>query len=212
MKIPYAARFSCISFSGAALYTWWQLLPGLPGESATDVRAAWLLHHGWQWQFGWWLWLVAIFSWMVLLVVLVWSYLPAHRVAGMLQSGLMVIAAVLAIAGMTVWMAVLPVVLAPSNVAPNLIALVDTLSMSLLNAGCLMSGVVTAWLTLDLLRKNLLARVWLGILLLAGLALVPLAFFPLHPLLLLISFFCWLIGCLWLATRQHLPRPFAEWQ
>lgn len=212
MKVPYSARFTTASFLSAALYTWWQLLPGLPSEGTLAARAEWLLHHGWQWQLGWWLWLVAVFSWMVLLVVLTWSYLPAHRVAGMLQAGLMVIAAVLVISGVTVWMAVLPAALAPANLTPSNVALVDGLGTSLLNAGCLMGGTVTAWLALDLFRKNLLVRPWLGFSILAGLVLVPLVFLPLQPVLLMISLGCWMVWCLWLSTRQSLPRPFTEWQ
>src|SRR5215204_2183672 len=115
MNIPYAARFASVAFLVAALYTWLQMPPTLYTISDLSVRQTWVLNHGFQWSLGWWLWLIAIFSWMVVLVVLSWSYLPAHRVAGTLQSGLMLIAAVLAIAAITIWMHVLPIVFAQTE-------------------------------------------------------------------------------------------------
>jgi hypothetical protein len=212
MKIPYAARFAAAAFLVAPLYTWLQIRPGLPAAGALNTRQEWLIDHQTQWSVGWWLWLLAIFSWMVLLVLLSWSYLPAHRWTGMLQSGLMVIAAVLAITGVNVWMALLPAVIAQGNEAATLVLLIDTLASALLSAGCFMGGAVMAWIAWDLIRQNVLPRPWLWLAVLAGLFLLPAPILSLHPYLLLAGLCFWLIWCIWLSTRRRLPSPFTEWR
>lgn len=144
MNVPNAARFTTVAFLGAAFYTWLQMRPGLDFGGAFVERQTWLLIHSGGWRLGWWLRLLAIFSWMWLLVALAWSYLPAHRMAAMLQSSLMIIAAVLAITGVTVWMVVLPAARplgdATNGAGENLAPLVDMLAMSLVSAGCFMGG------------------------------------------------------------------------
>lgn len=215
MNVPNAARFTTVAFLGAALYTWLQMRPGLDFAGAFVERQTWLLLHSGVWRLGWWLWLLAIFSWMWLLVALAWSFLPAHRMAAMLQSGLMVIAAVLAIAGVTVWMAVLPVAFglgdATAGAGGNLALLVDMLAMGLISAGCFMGGLVTSWITWDLMRQKVLTRFWLWLLVLAGLALAPAPFIALHPYPLAVALCCWLLCTLSLSTRRRLPSPFSEW-
>jgi hypothetical protein len=215
MNVLYAARFTTVVVLGAALYTWLQMRPGLATSGASAERQAWLALHGSVWTLGWWLWLVAIFSWMWLLIALAWSYLPAHRMAAMLQSGLMIIAAVLAIAGVTVWMAVLPLSVqmggTTTNTGENLAPLVDMLAMSLVSAGCFMGGLVTSWIAWDLIRQKVLRRFWLWLLVLAGLALAPAPFTALHPYPLAAALGCWLLCTLWLSTRERLPSPFSEW-
>jgi len=215
MNVPNAARFTTGAFLIAALYTWLQMRPGLDFAGAFVERQTWLLLHSGVWRLGWWLWLLAIFSWMWLLIALAWTYLPAHRMAAMLQSGLMIIAAVLAIAGVTVWMAVLPAALqigdAAAGAGDNLAPLVDMLAISLVSAGCFMSGLVTSWITWDLIRQKVLTRFWLWLLVLAGLALAPAPFTTLHPYPLAAALCCWLLCTLWLATRGRLPSPFSEW-
>jgi hypothetical protein len=210
MSVPNAARFTTVVFLGAALYTWLQMRPGLAAVGLAAERQAWLALHGPVWTLGWWLWLVAIFSWMWLLVALAWSYLPAHRMAAMLQSGLMIIAAVLAIAGVTVWMALLPSAVqlgdAASGVGETLAPLVEMLAMSLISAGCFMGGLVTSWIAWDLIRQRVLRRFWLWLLLLA-----PAPFTALHSYPLAAALGLWLVGSLWLATRPRLPSPFSEW-
>ncbi len=215
MNTLYAARFTLVIFLGAAVYTWLQMRPGLAAVGMEAERQAWLALHSGLWSLGWWLWLAAIFSWMWLLVALAWSYLPAHRLAAMLQSGLMVIAAVLAIAGVTVWMAVLPAAGqlggAAVGAGETLAPLVDLLAMSLVSAGCFMGGLVTSWIAWDLIRQKALTRFWLWLLVLAGLALAPAPFLALHPYPLAAALGFWLVSNLWLATRQRLPSPFSEW-
>jgi hypothetical protein len=211
MKVPYAARFASVAFLAAALYTWLQMLPGLPAAEVVNSRQTWMLDHAAQWRLGWWLWLLAIFSWMVLLVVLAWSSLPAHRVAGMLQSGLMIIAAVLAITGINVWMSVLPAVFVQPALAGSLTPVVDTLALGLLGSGCFMGGATTAWIAYDLIRQNVLSRPWLVLALMAGLCVLAAPFFVFNSYLLLAGLLYWLIWCLWLSTRRRLPSPFSEW-
>lgn len=215
MNVLYAARFTTVVVLCAALYTWLQMRPGLAAVGMEAERQAWLALHSGLWRFGWWLWLAAIFSWMWLLVALVWSYLPAHRLAAMLQSGLMVIAAVLAIAGVTVWMAVLPAAGqlggAAVGAGETLAPLVDLLAMSLVSAGCFMGGLVTSWIAWDLIRQKVLRRFWLWLLVLAGLFLAPAPFLALHPYPLAAALCCWLFCTLWLSTRGRLPSPFSEW-
>lgn len=211
MNVPYAARFSTIVFLIAALYTSLQMRPGLATGGVLATRQAWFLLHSGQWSLGWWFWLLAIFGWMWLLIALAWTYLPAHRMAGMLQSGLMVIAAVLAIAGVTLWMAGLPVAIGPGNAGGSMALLVDTLSIALLSAGCFMGGGVTAWIAFDLMHQKMLSRRWLWLLVFAGLCLAPAPFIALHPYPLFAALCFWLLWGLWLSTRRHLPSPFSEW-
>ena len=217
MKIPYAARFATLAFVIAALYTSLQLPSGLVPLDPTltgdlTVRQSWLLELALQWRVGWWLWLVAIFGWMVVLVVLTWHYLPAHRVAGMLQSGLMLIGAVLAIMGINVWMGGLPPLFAAAIPNGQLVALVDALARTLVGSGMMMGGITTAWIAYDLLQSKLLARGWVGLLLASGIGALLAPFFAFHMLLLGVTFFCWFLHCLWLATHRRLPSAFANWE
>lgn len=217
MKIPYAARFAALAFLIAALHTSLQLPSGLIPLDPTltgdlMVRQSWLLELALQWRVGLWLWLVAIFSWMVVLVVLTWNYLPAHRVAGMLQSGLMLIGAVLAIAGINVWMGGLPTLLATSIPDGQLVALVDVLARTLLGSGMMMGGITTAWIAYDLIQSKLLARGWVGLLLASGIGALLAPFFAFNMLVLGVTAFCWFLYCLWLATRRRLPNAFANWE
>lgn len=211
MKLLFAARFSGLAFLVAGLYTLFVMRPGLRLVNGFDLRQAWVLDRALLWQLGWWLWLVAIFSWMVVLIVLHWSYLPAHRVEGMLQSGLMLIGAVLSIAGILVWMAALPAVFVQSDTVATLTPLVDALALGLLGAGLMMAGLATAWVALDLLRQKVLSRGWLFFLFVAGLCALPSPILLPNPSPLFVALACWIIWCGWLATRSHLPSPFVEW-
>jgi hypothetical protein len=219
MKIPYAARFTVTLFAVAALYTWLQMQPGLTflerGAGDFGVRASWLADNALTWRMGWWLWLVAIFSWMLLLVVLGWSYLPAHRVAGALQSGLMIIAAVLTIAGINGWMGVLPVavsqeVVSQENHAP-FAALVEAFARTLVASGVMMGGITTAWIALDLWRGRLLPPLLLLLLGASGVCAALAGFFLLERILMVGALAGWLAATGWLSTQRRLPPPFPAW-
>lgn len=212
MKIPTAARYNVVIFLAILGTTPLLLLPGLRMVGVQFIRQAWILEHPISWMFGWWLWLMAIFGWMWLLIALAWTYLPAHRIATMLQSGLMLIGTVLLIIGVIVWMGVLPVV-APQQDATVWIVLLDAFALNLLGGGCLMGGLATAWIGYDLYQQQVLRRAWVLLCVVAGLTVLPSPFlfpagFPYH---LLLGFICWLLWSIYLSFSPQLPSPFAEY-
>lgn len=212
MKIPNAARYNAIIWLAVLGSTPWLLLPGLRMIGVQFIRQSWVLDHPLYWMIGWWLWLLAIFGWMWLLIALAWTYLPAHRVASMLQTGLMLIGAVFMIAGVIVWMGVLPEVLSQED-ATVWIVVVDALALNLLGGGCLMGGIATTWIGLDLYRQQVLSRPWVLVCMVAGLCTVPSPFlFPLnYPYHLIPAMLCWLLWSFYLALLPKLPSPFAEY-
>lgn len=175
------------------------------------VRQGWLMEHPLLWM-GWWVWLLAIFGWMWLLIALSWTYLPAHRIISVLQSGLMLIGAVLLILGVIMWMGVLPVVAAQDD-AVRWMVLVDTMALNLLGGGCLMGGLVTAWVGVELFLQKTFGRLWIVFCVLAGISVVPSPFlFPaLIPYHLLFAVICWWIWAIYLAVQPQLPSPFPEY-
>lgn len=210
MKVPNASRFNVVILLAAVAFTLLISRPGLRVVGVQFPRQGWILENALFWQIGWWLWLAAIFGWMWLLIALAWTYLPAHRVASMLQSGLMLIGAVLAIAGVTIWMGSLPVAMAQAD-ATALILLVDTLALGLIGGGCLMGGIVTAWIGLDLFQQRVITRPWTVVCMLAGLIALPTPFLLPSPYHLLVAAICWWLWALYLALLPRLPSPFAEY-
>ncbi|HRW04155.1 MAG TPA: hypothetical protein P5121_03620 [Caldilineaceae bacterium] len=212
MKVPSAARYNAVIWLSVLGATPVLLLPGLRMVGVQFIRQAWILEHPAYWMMGWWIWLMAIFGWMWLLVALAWTYLPAHRVASLLQSGLMIIGAVLLIAGVIVWMGVLPVVMVERD-ATVWIRVLDALALNLLGGGALMGGIVTMWIGLDLYRQRLLNRWWVLLCILAGLFALPSPFlFPLgFPFHLIPAILCWVLWSGYLALLPRLPSPFAEY-
>ncbi len=210
MKLTNAARFNAVLLLAAISVTLILLSPGLRVVGVQFPRQGWVLENLFVWQLGWWLWLGAIFGWMWLLVGLQWTYLPAHRIASMLQSGLLLIGATLAIAGVVVWMGGLPVAMAQTE-ASVYILLVDTLALGLIGAGCFMGGIVTFWVGLDLYQQGVLPRLWVVLCLLAGLSAVPTPFLLPFPYHLLVAALCWWLWALYLALLPQLPSPFAEY-
>lgn len=210
MKIIQAARFSGFAFFVAGLFTFFFARTGLRVVGVLLPRQVWVVENAPLWMAANWLWLLAIFSWMVLLVALMWSYSPAHRISSMLQSGLMVISAVLLIIGVVVWMNLLPYGAGREN-AIDLLAFVDTLVLSLFGAGFFMGGAVTAWIAIDLIRLDALPKSWMAPLIFAGACWAPSPFlFPRFELLAL-GFLLWIGWCLFLGTRRALPSAYAEW-
>ena len=76
MKIRYAAMLSSLSLLIAGLYTVTVMRDGLRITAVQLPRQVWIIDNAGLWSLGNWLWLLAIFGWMVLLVTLMWSYLP----------------------------------------------------------------------------------------------------------------------------------------
>ena len=177
----------------------------------TLPRQVWLVEHPTLWAAGNWLWMLAIFSWMLVLVALMWSYSPAHRISSMLQSGLLIIAAVLLIAGVVVWMNVLPYGAGQPN-AVDLIPLIDSLALGLFGAGLFMAGVVTSWIGIDLIRLKALSREWALPAVFAGACLLPAPFLLPRFTLIAAGLLLWLAWCLVLGTRKSMPSAYAEWQ
>jgi len=211
MKLSTAASFSGLISLITIAFTVVFMRPGLRLEGVLLQRQEWLTQSTLIWSIGWWLWLIAIFGWMVLLVTLMWGYSPAHRVPTMLQSGLIIISAILAIIGVAVWMNLLiPAAAHPD--ASGLVLLVDRLALSMIASACFMGGAVTAWLGIDLIRLKKLPGSWLYPGVIAGLFLVPAPFLlPKWPEPLLIGALFWLIWCLFLAIQRSAPKVYTEW-
>ncbi|MEM7536520.1 MAG: hypothetical protein AAF639_30330 [Chloroflexota bacterium] len=211
MKLSYAALLSGITALTATLFTILLMRSGLRVQAVLLPRQEWLLDNMGVWAIGWWLWLIVIFGWMVLLVTLMWSYTPAHRVSTMLQSGLMIISAVLLIIGVAVWMNLLPLAINDLN-PESMTGLVDMLALSLVNSGLFMGGLVTAWITLDLALLKKLPWLWLAPGIAAGILAAPSPFLvPQWPELLALSGVCWLVWCVLLITRQEAPARYDEY-
>jgi len=211
MKLSHAASFAGFISLIAIAFTVVLMRPGLRVEGVLLQRQEWLAQSALIWSAGWWLWLVAIFGWMVLLITLMWAYSPAHRVATMLQSGLILISAILAIIGVVVWMNLL----IPATTHPDssgLVLLVDRLALSLIASAFFMGGAVTAWLGIDLMRLKKLPGSWLYPAIICGVCLVPSPFLlPKWPEPLLVGAFFWVMWTLFLTTRPSAPKVYAEW-
>ena len=156
-----------------------------------------------------WLWLLALFGWMVLLVTVMWSYLPGFRVSSMLQSGLMTISAVLAITGIVTWMGLLPYT-ASVDAANQFMPLADTFVLGLLGAAFFMGGAVTAWIGWDLSQLDTLTLAWAAPAIAAGLLAVPSPFVLPMPWLLVAASILWIGWSLFLYTRKEMPNAFSE--
>lgn len=158
-----------------------------------------------QWTLGGWLWLLAIFAWMTLLVTFMYTYTPVHRVSTNLQSGLMIIAAVLLILGVLVWMSLLPQAL-----STDWQEFVNHMALTFLSGGLFMGGGVTAWISIDLAMLRKLPRLWMAPGVLAGLLVVPSPFlFPsTNHLLIALAVFC--LWCGMLGIRRTMPAPYPE--
>jgi len=209
MKSNVAGRFSAFTLVVAVLYSLLIMRPGLRIVGVSFPRQAWILENSLLWSAGLWLWLVCIAGWMWVLVSLMWAYLPAHRIASMLQSGLVVIGATLAIAGVVVWMAALPAALRLPSVN-ELLMLVDGLALGLLGAGALMTGLATGWVAIDLMRFSPLRRIWVAAVALTGVLMIPSPFLLPFPWHLLAAAVCWLAWTLYLSGLRRLPSAFPE--
>ncbi len=194
----------------AAAYTLLIMPDGLDTIGVSLPRQAWLLETGPLWQIGAWLWLLAIFGWMLVIVALMWSYIPAHRISAMLQNGLTLIAAVLAIAGVVVWINALPWAAAQANPA-EWMSLVDVLALGFLGAALFMGGLVTAWQAYDLARVGQLPVAWVIVPMLSGLVVAPSPWLLPGGWHLAAGALLWIFWCAFLALRR-LPPAFAEWK
>ncbi len=215
MKLIRAARVAAISALAAGLYSLLLLRPlylKLAESLSPQPLAAESL---WQWGLGGWLWLVAIFTWMVLLVALKHRYSPVHRISTAVQSGLIGIAATLLVAGVLAGMnrfglaGVLNAGL-QTELLPVIEKLVEHLALTALEAGLLMGGGVTTWICIDLVVLTKLPTSWMVPGAVAGLLslLSPLLLPELRHLLIALLFYC--VWCLVLGLRKSLPAAYPE--
>jgi len=217
MRLIRAARGAGVAAFAAGIYSLFilrqvYLLTGI-AHNTRDLPEESL----WQWGLGGWLWLLAIFSWMVLLVALKHYYSPVHRISSSIQSGLMVIAATLLIAGIVAGMNRIGLVYAlnadqPDGSITAIEKIVELFALSLLEAGLLMGGGVTTWICIDLVVLKKLPVAWM----VPGAAAGVLALFS--PLLLpelrhlLIALFAYCVWCLILGFRTSLPAGYPDFK
>jgi len=210
MKLRFAAALGVTASLVALGYALWIMSEGLDVFGSLPSRQTWLLEHRRAWDVGLWLWLLAIFAWMLLHVTLIWSYLPAHRIATMLQSGLLIIAAGLGVGGVVVWMAVLPAAMTTA-IASEVVRLVDTLALGFMGAALFMGGVVTAWQAYDLAKLGFLPVAWVVPPMLAGLVIVPSPFLLPGGWHIAAAVIVWGGWCLFVVSRRAIPSAYAEW-
>jgi hypothetical protein len=205
MKVIRAAMFAAVVFGITNLYTLFVLPTPLGVTVDWTLRHDWLVANPLLWAVGGWLGLLAVFAWMLVLIALMYAYIPAHRLSTMLQSGLMLIGAVLLIIGLVIWMNLLPTARDGDQAT-----FVDGLALSILGAGFFMGGAVTAWIVLDLALMEKLPRLWLLPGFLAGVLAVPSPFVLPNPLLLTVSALLFLIWALIFAVQRLIPAAYAE--
>jgi hypothetical protein len=211
MRLRYTSGLTAASLGMALAYTWLVMLPGLAIPASPTERIDWIGANLNLWMIGWWLWMAAIFGWMVMLVTLSWSYLPAHRVASALQAGLTIIAAACLIAAAVVWMNISPWTVSLEN-GEDWLAFADRLALGFMGAGLLMGGLATAWINYDLIQAGLAQPYLWFPLLAAGLFAAPAPFFLPDTLLPIIGALAWIGGNLWLLAQRGYPLAYSEWK
>ena len=214
MKLINAARFAGITFLVAGIYSTTVIQPIYSLMIEGQQQHGWLAEVLPRWTIGGWLVLLSILAWMTLLVTTMYSYSPVHRVSTMMQSGLIVIAAVLLILGILIGLTRIEG-LAAGRVGPNPlattangVAYLDDNAMAVLRAGLLMGGAVSAWIGIDLALMGKLPPLWLAPAIIAGVALVPAPFLGLSAWQLLIALAGFLVYCLVLGARRTLPESY----
>jgi hypothetical protein len=205
MKLIRSARFAALAFAVTVLYAMLLLTPPLRLSGDWMLRQEWLAIYPLQWMAGGWLALLMIFAWMVLLVALMYTYLPAHRIATMLQSGLLIISSVLLIGGVIVWMNLLP-----RAADADWAALIDGLALTFLGAGLFMGGGVTAWIAVDLGQLKLLPWTWTLPGIGAGFLMLPSPFVLPNPILILPALALLFLWTLIFGIRTRVPAAYPE--
>jgi hypothetical protein len=205
MKLIRAASFAAVVFAITNLYSLFLLSTPLTITREWMLRSEWFAAYVSLWMVGGWLALLAVFAWMLLLMALMYVYIPVHRLSTMLQSGLMMIGAVLLVIGIVIWMNLLP-----SARDAEQATLVDRLALSILGAGFFMGGAVTAWIALDLALLRKLPRAWLLPGFLAGLLAVPSPFLLPNPTLLMPAMFLFFAWTVLFAVQRKMPAAYAE--
>ncbi len=212
MKLIYAARFAGVTFLAAGIYSMFVLQP-IYGLMLEGQQQSWLVEVLPRWNMGGWLLLLSVLAWMTLLVTSMYNYSPVHRVSTIMQSGLIIIAAVLLMLGILVGLTRLEVLaagiggLTPPSTVPG-IAFLDDSPLAVLKAGLLMGGGVSAWIGIDLALMGKLPPLWLAPQVIAGVVLVPAPFIGLSAWQLLIALAGLIVFCLVLGARRTLPASY----
>ena len=214
MKLIYAARFAGVTFLVAGIYSIVVLLPGYRLLAAGQQQQGWLAAVMPQLTLGGWIWLLAVLAWMTLLVTLMHSYSPAYRISTIMQSGLIIIAAVFFMLGVVVEMNTLQIAATVDGSRfpdaqiryGNSSAAINALAV--LRAGLLMGGGVSAWIGIDLAMLRKLPTLWLAPEILAGVVLATAPFLGLSVWQLLAALAGFVVFCLVLAARRTLPESF----
>ena len=214
MKLIRAARFAGITALAAGSYTIFFLQPLYAQLLDGSQQQSWFAEFLPRWTLGGWIWLLAILAWMTFLATFMYSYSPVHRVSTMMQSGLIIVAAVLLILGVLMGMIRLELNpfgaggdLADSPLAFGQASLVQ-IAMALLKAGLLMGGGVTAWISIDLALLGKLPRLWMAPGVIAGVVVLPAPFLGLSNWQLQIALAAFCFWCLILGIRRCLPETY----
>lgn len=215
MRLIRAARFAALSALAAGIYSLLVLRPFY--LQSVQAQHAWRLAEDslWQWRLGGWLWMMTIFAWMVLLVALKHFYSPAHRISTALQSGLVVVGAILLIISVLAGTNRFGLTGILSDGRPGetfavFENLVEYFALAFLGAGLLMGGGVTTWICIDLVVLEKLPTSWMVPGAVAGvLALLSPFLLPdlRHLLIALLAYFAW---CAVLGLRVSLPAAYPD--
>ena len=217
MKLIRAARLAGIAALAAAIYSLLVLRP-IYLKSVQVHEASRLAEDSlWQWRLGGWLWLLAIFTWMILLVALKHYYSPVHRISSMLQSGLVVVASTLLIISVLGGMNLfgLTRILGGGHPVARLdiyLNLVEHFALTFLGAGLLMGGGVMTWICIDLVILDKLPTSWMvpgavaGVLSLLSPFVLPVL---MHLLVAVLAYCAW---CSILGLRVSLPAAYPDFK
>lgn len=215
MKLIRAARIAGITAFAAGIYSLLVLRPVYLQTAQMQPTQELAKESLWQWGLGGWLWLLAIFAWMVLLVALKHDYTPVHRISSTIQSGLVVIAATLLVIGVLAGMNRfgLTEFLSGGNSVETFTIyglLVEQVAFTILEAGLLMGGGATTWVCIDLVVLNKLPTLWMVPGAVAGFLglLSPLLLPELRHLLIALLAYC--VWCLLLGLRNSLPAAYPD--
>ena len=215
MRLIRAARFAGAAALVAGIYSlivlrpvYFQSLQTQHSQAAAEVIT-------WQWEMGGWLWLLTIFSWMILLAAMKHYYSPVHRISTSTQSGLTVISATLLIVGVLVGMNRLGLkgILEGDGPVESIAAVgefVDYIALTILAAGLLMGGGVTTWICVDMVILNKLPFSWMVPGAIAGVLsfLSPILLPEIRQLLVALLAYC--AWCLVLGMRNTLPAAYPD--
>ncbi|MCY3897753.1 MAG: hypothetical protein OXF86_04225 [Caldilineaceae bacterium] len=215
MRLIRAARIAGAAALAAGIYSLLVLRPVYLQSLQTPHLQGAAESSYWQWELGGWLWMLTIFSWMILLAAIKHYYSPVHRISTNAQSGLTVISATLLIVGVLVGMnrfGLKGILVSNSPVETVAAAgeLVDYIALTILAAGLLMGGCVTTWICVDLVILNKLPVTWMVPGAVAGVLSLLSPFLLPETRHLLVALLVYCMWCLFLGLRYSLPAAYPD--